>query len=555
MNFTSFSATIFLIQASHEPTKAYYGVYQKPYASWSCQASASLPFKTRIISFQTLLRKKTFIQPPYRFDRDLVDAYLSRDVHKALEAIKHGANINVSVDGCPLLIHAIQTNRPTIALCLIACGADVNKSSDAFLTPLMAAAYHGHIDIVGKLLSKGAKPNATRDEGFTPLFFAAKAGHAPICKMLLEAGSNVLAVDDHQTTALMYAANMGHADVVRELGPTSNLEARDDSGRTALIYAVDGGHLRIVRGLLAVGANVNASDNDGVTPLMTAAVASSVAILVTLLHAGADINAVTESDQCTALIFAAQYNALPSVQVLLKKGAAIDTVNLQGEAAIFKAAANSNIDIVNALLTAGANPNIVDSYEVSPLMATATSVSGETVRLPINPVLTALVQAGADVNYSIPSTGWTALMVAAVHQPTCSAEFHLIALGADMFARDLEGNTAAMYAAVRGKWVPSIVIAVYAKALELIGKSTAASESILKTCSLVDKDKDKDTTDHMEVDKAAVQKRGLKRARTHTSLVDHYNKATADFKKKKKKQGVNSRVYGGDKRLSGIFVR
>lgn len=105
-------------------------------------------------------------------------------------------------------------------------------------SPLMAALYRGHADIVGALIDAGAEIdvfaaaatgrlddlrrtlddetiNALAYDGWTPLHLAAFFGHHAAAKLLVDAGADVHAVSGNslQNTPLHAATAGGHSDV------------------------------------------------------------------------------------------------------------------------------------------------------------------------------------------------------------------------------------------------------------------------------------------------------------------------------------------------------
>ena len=78
----------------------------------------------------------------------------------------------------------------------IAAGADVNNNQHGSIqqTPLHAAVWINHPDIVNLLLAKGANPNAQDRNGNTPLHLAAMQGdsHLEIIRILLAHGAKQL---------------------------------------------------------------------------------------------------------------------------------------------------------------------------------------------------------------------------------------------------------------------------------------------------------------------------------------------------------------------------
>ena len=69
-------------------------------------------------------------------------------------------------------------------------GADVNKSCNGYVPPLMHAAKYGSLDMVKALVTKGANVSYTYDgeykdaQGMTPITYAEKFGHKDIADYL-----------------------------------------------------------------------------------------------------------------------------------------------------------------------------------------------------------------------------------------------------------------------------------------------------------------------------------------------------------------------------------
>jgi ankyrin repeat protein len=73
---------------------------------------------------------------------------------------------------------------------LIGAGADVEIADQEYgITPLIAAAWRGHADVVQQLLDAKANVNTRAKDGNTALSRASNAGHNEIVKLLLQAGS------------------------------------------------------------------------------------------------------------------------------------------------------------------------------------------------------------------------------------------------------------------------------------------------------------------------------------------------------------------------------
>ncbi len=114
-----------------------------------------------------------------------------------------------------------------------------------------------------------------------------------------------------------------------------------------------------------------------------------------------DVNA-TQLDGATALAYAVYWDNLDTVQRLLDAGADPDKANDYGVTPIMLATENRSVEMVKTLLEGGADPNIATWAGETLLMTASRSGLFEAAKL--------LLEHGADVNVSEPRRGQTALM-------------------------------------------------------------------------------------------------------------------------------------------------
>jgi uncharacterized protein len=233
---------------------------------------------------------------------------------------------------------------------------DVNARTADGTSALHWAVYHGDIDLVNRLIAAGANVNATNDYGSTPLSEAAVVGNVPVLRKLLSSGADVESPNGDGQTALMIIAR------------TSNLDA--------------------AKLLISKRANVNAVEQwRGQTPLMWAAAENQPAMVKLLIEHGAKVDARSKvntwerqvtaeprmqarpSGGFTPLMYAARKGCLQCAETLLKAGADKDLTDPDDVSPLLLATLNFNFDIAALLVKKGANVNKWDTWGRSPIYA------------------------------------------------------------------------------------------------------------------------------------------------------------------------------------------
>jgi hypothetical protein len=121
------------------------------------------------------------------------------------------------------------------------------------------------------------------------------------------------------------------------------------------------GSVAEITAALKAGANINLSNAEGVTPLMCVAGYNSLAAVNLLIRAKADVKA-TDNEDWTALNFAVVYKnknpeCLDIVKALLAAGANVDAETEDGNTPLMQAAyLAENPEVIHILLLAGADP-------------------------------------------------------------------------------------------------------------------------------------------------------------------------------------------------------
>lgn len=387
----------------------------------------------------------------------------------------------------PLYLACENGNFPIIDQ-LLRAGANPNAATWAGETVLMTCARTGTADGVDALIAKGANIDAVEPErGQTALMWAAAEKQSAVVDTLLENGANLKARSSKvllppqifsityskytyfpktkgDFTALMFAAQSGDLDSVKLLlaaGADVN-ESTAEYG-SALLLAVVNGHEDVALHLLEKGADPNVKDGYGMTSLHWAVqeglarlygmpsrtdrfwiIPISTTLIKALLAHGADPNVRMSGD-------------LPPYDIhrfARSRNNDIPQVRFAGVTPILFAAAIGDMEVIQMLLDAGADPNIsgFDSERVisssgpglTPLMAAAGVGRERGVRWSEkNNFIEAVklfVKLGGDINRVGPG-GRTA-----IHGAAYAGDLEMIkllaSLGADLNAKDWYGQTA-----------------------------------------------------------------------------------------------------------------
>jgi ankyrin repeat protein len=267
-------------------------------------------------------------------------------------------------------------------------------------------------------------------------------------RYLIAHEANVNAAESWKNqTALMWAAADRHPKAVRLLlARGADVHARTTSGFTPLLFAAQQGNIETARLLIEAGADVNEAAPDGMTPLLIAAASGHGPLAIFLLDHQADPSAASERGN-TALHYAASgRNLLELANALLARGANPNAQLTRGEVGstpFFLAAAAGNVPVMRTLLEGGADPRIPTKENTTALMVASgvgrfESRDEEGDRRALEAAKLAL-EAGVDVN-AVGENEWTALHGAAYTGSDLIIQL-LVDHGAKLDVKDVFGQT------------------------------------------------------------------------------------------------------------------
>jgi ankyrin repeat protein len=343
-------------------------------------------------------------------------------------------------------------------------------------TPIYYAVYYQREAALSHFLRAGATPNDVTGLGLPPLCIAIANGHASLARILLDAGADAdAAMKNSGETALHLAVKHGRSDLIELLIPYGpNLETKtQESKDTPLHYAAaKSGSLATVMTLLKHGANYEALNVRRETPAEAALHANNIQGAVAIINAahgkrhklekeremllkhvqktegrfsmGNDLIADIFTAACDAdsnvLVEAIKRDDASLVEMFLEKGSDPDRETANGLRPIFVALECAGAPVIFALLKRNPDLTIRDRKGLTILQATFESpLAQEKETLSI--ILGALLEQGADATVTYPD-GKTLLHHAVSSRFTHPKIAHqLIAAGAEINARDQDGDT------------------------------------------------------------------------------------------------------------------
>jgi ankyrin repeat protein len=267
----------------------------------------------------------------YKVDHELVRALLKKGAH---------ANVTNNYGASPLG-EAVKLGDLDLVRLLLDAHADPNSPNQDGQTALMLASDIGSVKIAQLLLARGADVNAVESfRGQTALMWAAAENHPDVVDVLIAHHADV-------------KRRAKYDDWPRQMTSEPRAQFRQTGGLTALLYATRSGCYRCAVSIVKAGADVNQPNPDGITPLINAIDNRSYDIAMFLLDQGANPGAWDVNGR-TPLYVAVDMNSY-------RGGNGFGSGNFQGfgeppppPRPPDKAKA---MDVVNRLLAMGVDPN------------------------------------------------------------------------------------------------------------------------------------------------------------------------------------------------------
>jgi ankyrin repeat protein len=257
---------------------------------------------------------------------------------------------------------------------LAARGADINAQDTNGFAPLHLCAARGLVRLCGVLLECGADLNVRERHGRTPLFEACVNGDLPTVTFLIARGADLGALDTAEWTMLdaLGLELRAAGPVAPQISQLASM-LREQGVRPSLCAAISLGLHDDVTQLLSTRSPTAQSDEktvQGTTPLMWALFRRDAIVVQELLAHKPAVNQLTNHGGSALGMAVSMANGdVNMVQLLLDAGADPNlrsTTDGSGLSALHTAAIKQDEATARLLLAHGADPNAMDNTGKTP---------------------------------------------------------------------------------------------------------------------------------------------------------------------------------------------
>jgi uncharacterized protein len=295
------------------------------------------------------------------------------------------------------VVMAINAGAPTesILYLLEQKGNDVNKLTHDSRTYIFWSASRGNADVVEYLIKKGAKVNMEDSHGATPVGFAAGAGqqNTRIYDLLANAGADMKQRNRDGASLLMLGiANDKDLTLTNYfISKGLSLKDVDAAGNTVFNYAARTGNIEFLKTLIQKG--VKYTDN---AILMASqgtrgGPANGVEVYQYLESLNLKPTAVNSNGENVLHSLVRRPNQIPVINYFISKGVDVNQPDKEGNTAFMNATStNRDTATIALLLTKVKNINQVNGKGMSALAMAVRSNSADVVQM--------LLSKGADMN-------------------------------------------------------------------------------------------------------------------------------------------------------------
>ncbi|KAI1739257.1 ankyrin repeat and SOCS box protein 7 [Xylaria scruposa] len=327
---------------------------------------------------------------------------------QAVEVLKsRGADMEASNSQYMRPIHfAVQKGNEDLACYLLDTGASVADPQDPSGPPplLLQALYSIEgTEFIKRLLEKGADINQKITGNWAAVHQAAARATPDALKMLVDAGVDVKLSDDDGYTPILIATLYGKVDTLKYLLDYIKGSNEVFWGKQSPIFiATINNHKTIIQLLLESGISIHYTYEENQNTLYDTAIVNNFPDLAKLFvergcfQGTSDNSAVPKLDRIACLVFSKEYDAVqqaltnsskrheecdlaealrvasgcgafPTVQLLVQKGANVNSKDGNGRTSLHHALSHGHMEVADFLVSSGANLLAEDKIGSNPI--------------------------------------------------------------------------------------------------------------------------------------------------------------------------------------------
>jgi len=297
---------------------------------------------------------------------------------------------------------AESRNLHDIMICIIETGVDLDFVFPNWSVLLRKFVLSQNVQMVKILLSNNRNMLCSSPNGQSVLIDAVSINNNEIFELLLKSKFSINIKDENGLSCLHWAVLNNSQTMVETLIINGiNINGQDNNGNCALFYAISNGNIEIFLLLLNYGISCELKNNMNETPIYEAFRRNQRNIVIELINQGVNIMPIPNSEK-SLLHYAVEQNDLELASEFIKRkipinsktlsnkdtpmhiacrkdsiemiylihktpGSSMNDQNKLGETPLFLASQHSTPQIVEYLLKNGANPELKDNSNRTPL--------------------------------------------------------------------------------------------------------------------------------------------------------------------------------------------
>lgn len=188
---------------------------------------------------------------------------------------------------------AVEYGHVQIAESFFSRGLKLQELKNDSYKPITLSAKCGSLDMIDLMINEQCDVNARNETGWNALHFSSYHGHYQVIERLIESGVSTDATTIRRETPLLFAARRNHfavADRLLSCSKVSNLaNTEDDRSQQPVHHTARTGSVEIFRLLMSNGARINGENSFGWQPLHVSVAYGHLALVQRLLQEGANI--------------------------------------------------------------------------------------------------------------------------------------------------------------------------------------------------------------------------------------------------------------------------